>query len=235
MRVLAAVLVVGAGEQHAGELAVRAGATAAARRAAGRRSRPARPGARHISSSAPCARVGCLQRVQAGVAGQRRDALVQLRVVLHRARAERVEARVEVEVALARGGCSGARSPARRPRAASAARRGGGARGAARRAALGHVERRAATNARRPGLERSKIVVARSRCCGVSDRGRAAMRRALDPGSACRRLSQRPLALRRTARAEHVGEPVDVRPRALLGDRHQQPVVARESASGSRG
>ncbi len=43
---------------------------------------------------------GVLQRVQPGVAGQRRDALVQARVVLHRAGAERVEAGVEVEVAL---------------------------------------------------------------------------------------------------------------------------------------
>jgi hypothetical protein len=37
--------------------------------------------------------------VQARVAGQGGDAFVQLGVVLHRARAERVEALVEVEVA----------------------------------------------------------------------------------------------------------------------------------------
>ena len=36
--------------------------------------------------------------MQAGVAGERRDLLVQARVVLHRARAERVRPRVEVEV-----------------------------------------------------------------------------------------------------------------------------------------
>ena len=42
--------------------------------------------------------LGVLERVQAGVARQRRQPLVQLRVVLHRARAERVEALVEVEV-----------------------------------------------------------------------------------------------------------------------------------------
>src|SRR5438105_3692190 len=41
-----------------------------------------------------------LERMQSRVAGQRRDALVQLGVVLHRARAERVKAGVEVEVAL---------------------------------------------------------------------------------------------------------------------------------------
>jgi hypothetical protein len=41
-----------------------------------------------------------LQRMQPGVSGQRRDALVQARVVLHRARPERIEAGVQVEVAL---------------------------------------------------------------------------------------------------------------------------------------
>jgi hypothetical protein len=40
-----------------------------------------------------------LRRMQPGVAGQRRDALVESRVVLHRARAERIRTRVEVEVA----------------------------------------------------------------------------------------------------------------------------------------
>ncbi len=44
--------------------------------------------------------LGVLQWVQARVARQRGDPLVQARVVLHRARAERVEARVQVEVAL---------------------------------------------------------------------------------------------------------------------------------------
>ena len=43
---------------------------------------------------------GVLERVKLGVAVQRRDALVQLGVVLHRARAQRIEAGVEVEVAL---------------------------------------------------------------------------------------------------------------------------------------
>ena len=100
MRVLAAVLVVGAGEQHAGELAVRAGATAAARRAAGRRSRASALLELVHQLQRALGALGVLQRVQARVAGQRGDALVQLRVVLHRARAERVEAGVEVEVAL---------------------------------------------------------------------------------------------------------------------------------------
>ncbi len=47
----------------------------------------------------PLGALGVLGRVQAGVAGQRRHPLVEPRVVLHRAGAERVEAAVEVEVA----------------------------------------------------------------------------------------------------------------------------------------
>ena len=43
--------------------------------------------------------LGVLRRVQPGVAGKRGDLLVEPRVVLHRARAERIRARVEVEVA----------------------------------------------------------------------------------------------------------------------------------------
>ena len=97
--VLAAVLVVGAGEQHAGELAVRAGARLEAD------VREARDLAQRLLElvhqlQRALGALGVLRRVQAGVAGQRGDALVQLRVVLHRARAERVEAGVEVEVAL---------------------------------------------------------------------------------------------------------------------------------------
>ena len=96
---LAAVLVVGARQQHAGELAVRAG---------GGLQRDVRQ-TRDLCQRALQAphqleralrALGVLQRVQARVAGQRGDALVQARVVLHRARAERVEAGVEVEVAL---------------------------------------------------------------------------------------------------------------------------------------
>ena len=92
-------VVEGAREQHAGQLAVRAGAGLQ------RDVREARDlGQRalelvHQLQRALGAR-GLLRGVQPGVAGQRRDPLVQLRVVLHRARAERVEARVEVEVAL---------------------------------------------------------------------------------------------------------------------------------------
>ncbi len=72
----------------------------------------------------PLRALGVLERVQPRVAGQRRDALVQPGVVLHRARAQRIEAGVEVEVALGEARRSGARSRARRSRAARRARRG---------------------------------------------------------------------------------------------------------------
>ncbi len=95
--VLAAVLVVGAREQQAGQLAVRAGA-----RLQRHVRQPGDLAQRLLQAEHQLERalgvLGVLQRVQARVAGQRRDALVQLRVVLHRARAERVEALVEVEV-----------------------------------------------------------------------------------------------------------------------------------------
>ena len=99
MPLLAAVLVVGARQQQPGELAVRAGA---------RLERDVRQagdlGQRALEAPHQLERalrvLGVLQRVQPRVAGQRRDPLVQLRVVLHRARAERVEAGVEVEVLL---------------------------------------------------------------------------------------------------------------------------------------
>ena len=97
--VLAAVLVVGAGQQHAGELAVRAGARLEADvREAGDLAERLLELPHQLQRALGALRV--LRGVQAGVAGQRGDALVQLRVVLHRARAERVEAGVEVEVAL---------------------------------------------------------------------------------------------------------------------------------------
>ena len=96
---LAAVLVVGARQQHARELAVRAGARLQ------RDVREAGDLAQRLLElphqlQRALGALGRLRRVQARVAGQRGDALVQLRVVLHRARAERVEAGVEVEVAL---------------------------------------------------------------------------------------------------------------------------------------
>ena len=96
---VAALLVVGAREQDARELAVRA-------RARLQRDvrQPRDLGERVLElPHQPQRALGAarrLRRVQARVPRQRRDALVQLGVVLHRARAERIEARVEVEVAL---------------------------------------------------------------------------------------------------------------------------------------
>ena len=94
----AAVGVEGAGEQQAGELAVRArrGLQADVRQAADLRQRLLQQ-PHQLQRALGALRV--LRRVQAGVAGQRRDPLVEPRVVLHRAGAERVEAGVEVEVA----------------------------------------------------------------------------------------------------------------------------------------
>ena len=96
---LAAVGVVGTGEQDARQLAVGPGARLErdVRQAGDLRQRglqlPHQP-----QRALGAARV--LERMQAGVPRQRGDPLVQLRVVLHRARPERVEAGVEVEVAL---------------------------------------------------------------------------------------------------------------------------------------
>ena len=94
---LAAVLVVGARQQEAGELPVRAGARLERDvRQAGDLGERALEAPHQLER--PLRLAGILQRVQAGVARQRRHALVQLGVVLHRAGAERVEALVEMEV-----------------------------------------------------------------------------------------------------------------------------------------
>ncbi len=94
----AAVGVEGAGQQQAGELAVGAGGglQADVGQAA---DLPQRPLQQPHQLQRPLGPARVLGRVQAGVAGQRRDPLVQPRVVLHRAGAERVEAAVEIEVA----------------------------------------------------------------------------------------------------------------------------------------
>ena len=96
---LAAILVEGAREQHPGELAVgaRGGLQRHVRQAGDLRQRTLQV-PHQLERALGVLRV--LQGVQARVAGERGDALVQARVVLHRARAERIEARVQVEVAL---------------------------------------------------------------------------------------------------------------------------------------
>ncbi len=158
-------LVEGAREQHAGQLAVRAGARLQRHvRQAGDLAQRALQLV-HQLQRALGAR-GRLRRVQAGVAGQRRDALVQLRVVLHRARAERIEAGVEVEVAL--GDAVEVPVDLRLGDLGQARRLAcGGSARAARRGPRG-TSSSGGTNARRPSWDFSKIVVARSRCCGVS-------------------------------------------------------------------
>ena len=115
---LAAVGVVGAGEQQAGQLAVRAGRRLQADvgKAADLRQRPLQL---PHQLQCPLGALGVLGRVQPRVAGQRRDPLVEARVVLHRAGAERIEAACRGRSCAARCGCSGARSRARRPRAAA--------------------------------------------------------------------------------------------------------------------
>ena len=164
-RGLAAVLVVGAGQQHARELAV------GARRRLQRDVRQAGD-LRQRSLQAPhqlerplrARRV--LQRVQPGVTGQRRDALVQAWVVLHRAGAERVEAGVEVEVALGDAhvvahdlGLGDLGQPRRR----APAQRAGISRSSGH---LGHVERRRTRTRGVPARRCSKIVSVSA--CGAS-------------------------------------------------------------------
>ena len=120
----------------------------------------ARSSASQTSSSAPCASAVGHERMQLGEAGQPRDLLVDHRVVLHRARAERVEGRrravvplrqaqevaqhleladlgqaVEVVLAPQLGGQSRTARRAAGSRPAGAARRTRARRSAARRAA----------------------------------------------------------------------------------------------------
>ena len=165
---LAAVRVVGAGQQQPGELAVGAGRglEADVRQPADLRQRLLQE-PHQLQRALGAARV--LGGVQAGVPGQRRDPLVEPRVVLHRARAQRVEAGVEVEVAprepvvvaddLGLGDLG-------QPRRLGAEQVAGISSSSGRSGTPGS----GITAARRPGFERSKIVTARSRCWRVSAR-----------------------------------------------------------------
>ena len=67
---------------------------------------------------------GVLERVELGVAGERGDPFVELWVVLHRAGTERIEAGVEVEVALRQAVVVPHDLGLARPRAGGVARRG---------------------------------------------------------------------------------------------------------------
>ena len=94
----AAVGVVGTGQEQAGELAVGAGTGLQADvRQAADLTQALLQQPHQLQRALGAARV--LRGMQAGVAGERSDPLVEARVVLHRAGAERVEAAVEVEVA----------------------------------------------------------------------------------------------------------------------------------------
>ena len=197
------VLVVGAGEQHAGQLAV-----GARGRLQGHVRQPRDLAQRVLQPPHQLERalrpVRVLERVQPGVARQRRDPLVQLRVVLHRARAERVEAGVEVEVALGQAVVVahdlglGHLGQARRLGASELGRQQLVER------ALGDVERR---GDERPAAGLGALED-RQRVVGLADHADTPQR----------------FASGRHRGAEHLGQPVDVRPRAPLGDRHEQPV-----------
>ena len=235
---LAAILVVGAGEQDPGELAVRAGGGLQADVRQARDLAEGRLEVPHQLERALRA-FGVLQRVQARVAGQRGDALVQARVVLHRARAERVEAGVEVEVALGEAHVVAhdlRLGELRQPRRLGAAQlaeqlrgvdRGDVERGALERAPTG----RAALEDREHGLlrwRRRLALIART-----AGRAREATRTAgrvqcLASMRARRRGPRRTpprLARGGDGGPEDVGEPVDVGAVAALGERDQQPAA----------
>ena len=161
-----------------------------------------------------------LGRVQAGVAGQRRDPLVQPRVVLHRAGAERVEAGVEVEVA------------AREAVVVADDLRLGDLRQARRLGAqqlrrdqllerpLRARRRPAGRAARRPGFDFSKIVTrafALHRGLGQAHRDRLL--------ALCRRYPRRTRRARRRPRRRAPRRAVDLLAGAALGDRDQQAVL----------
>ena len=213
---LAAVLVERAGEQHAGELALGPGARLKRDERQARYLAQGLLEAPHqLERALGVARV--LERVQARVARQARDPLVQLGVVLHRARAERVEAGVEIEVPLGQAvvvaddlGLWDLRQ-ARRLGAPLVRRQELVER------ALGHVDL--------GGDERAP-----ARLGALEDRQRVVGLRDHAPAfTVCR--------LRRDRRPESVGQPVDVRAGPPLGDRDEQPVrvllvVARERVAG---
>ena len=163
-----------------------------------------------------------LRGVQAGVARERRDPLVQARVVLHRARAERIGAGVEVEVAPRepvvvaddlRLGDLGQLGRAPRAGAWPGSGRASGVSGTSQR----RQRRRAA--ALDGALEDRRRVLAL-----LSGRAALAGGRRAAPDHADTRPSHA-AGLPSAERArDRVGEPVDVLLRAPLGDRDQEPV-----------
>ena len=165
----------------------------------------------HISSSAPCARSGSCSGCRRAWPGQRRDALVQARVVLHRARAQRVEAGVEIEVALGEAHVVAHDLRLGELRQARRLRRGAALRQQLRRGRPAGTSSAGHWNARRPGAPFSKIVSTRAPRSSSAARASGTSRR----GSRVALISPPPLALALCAlggdgRPEHLGEPVDV-------------------------
>ena len=179
---LAAVGVVGARQRGRRRARRASRPRAAARRAAGPAISASARSRRHISSSAPCARAGSVSGCRRACPGERRDALVQARVVLHRARAERVEARVEVEVAPREAhvvahelGLGDLRQPRRlaaaQPRRDAARRAGARARrAAAARTRAGPAAPRLEDRARALALHRRLARSCRRSPCGAAHR-----------------------------------------------------------------
>ena len=189
---LAAVLVEGARQQHARELAVRARPRAAARRAAARRSRPARPAGATSARAPPGRGAG----PGAGAAWRGRAAPRPARGAWGCAssctsRAGRSPCRGRS--CASRAGCSGARSRARRPRAARAlAPQLGGEQLVER--ALGYVERRGDERAA-PGpralVDRQLVIGGRRSCATPAPRQAASAATAAPSTSARRSMSAR--------------------------------------------
>ena len=155
----------------------------------------------------PLSAVGALQRMELGVARQSGDSLVELGVVLHRAGPERIEAGVEVEVALREpvevahdlgfGDLGQLRGPfAAEPRFEQLVER-----------ALGNVERW--------GDER-----AAARLGAIEDR-----QLVIGSGNHARDSLIVAFALRRHSLPERGHQRIDLGPGSALGDRDQQPVA----------
>ncbi len=96
----AALRVVRFHHHHGKQFAMRSGGRAAASWRPCRRFPPASSAIRRSAASAPCARLLGLQRVEAGKARHARRLLIDLRVVLHRAGTERIEAEINGIIAV---------------------------------------------------------------------------------------------------------------------------------------
>ena len=170
------------------QLALRAGRRLQRHVRQARRSRRGSPAGAAAARARPAPPRPSCERVQRREARQRRDALVDLRVVLHRARAERVEVRVDREVQLREAHEVAHQLELARPPAAAAAPLAAQRLREQRRprSTLRHVERRQASRAR-PGA------------------------RALEDRLRRRQLASRPpLGSSRSTSSSARGQPVDV-------------------------